>query len=169
VELLSPARELATLLQRYRTDLDNQQRATDQAVADTLSIAVEQAVLVFHLATTLRRNETGLANAGLGKVHKQLRVLHDQMQANLADGELCIRDPVGAAFRDVADVVDVVGWRHSSVFVEEVVAETIEPVVLHRGRMIRQGRVVMGAPNDPEPSCEPATNEPYGGNGEQST
>ena len=148
-ELLSPARELATLLQHHHTELDRQRQAAERAVADALSIAAGQAVLVFHLANILRCQASSLESAGLDTVLKQLWVLHDQMLAGLVHGELSISDPAGAAFGDVAGTVTVVGWRHSIDFPEEVVAETLEPVVLHGGKAIRHGRVVMGAPNEP--------------------
>ena len=170
MELLSPARELATVLQRYRDDMDTQQRAGEQARADALDIAVELAVHVHHLTAISSRTEGAFAAAGLGRVHKQLRVLRDQMLAALAAGHISISDPAGAPYHEVADLVDVVDWRHGPAFAAEVVAETIEPVVLHLGRPARLGRVIMGAPG-PDPA-EPHPSPPSHlgtGNGAQTT
>jgi hypothetical protein len=170
VELLSPARELATLLQRYRDDLDTQRRAGERASADMLAIAVEQAVHVHHLTAMVSRTAAALADAGLSRVHKQLGVLADQMLAALAAGQISIRDPAGAPYHEVADLVHVVGWRHGPAFAAEVVAETIEPVVLHLGYPVRLGRVIMGVPG-PEPAepSPPQPSDPGPGDGAQPT
>ncbi len=61
-----------------------------------------------------------------------------------ADLELLI--PQGLPFDQVADWVDVDGWRHSPEFQEEMVAEVVEPIVMRRGVLVRLGRVIMGAP-----------------------
>lgn len=147
VELLSPASELVAVLQRYRNDLDAERAAVRNAVASTLSIAIEQAVLVFQLAQLLGRNEQVFAKAGLGGVHRQLRIVKDQMLEALTGGDLTVADPSGRSFDDAAEMVHVVGWRHGPEFADEVVAETIEPIVLHAGKVVRQGRVIMGAPS----------------------
>jgi len=147
VELLSPASELVAVLQRYRNDLDAERAAVRKAVASTLSIAIEQAVLAFHLAQVLGRNEEALTEAGLAAVHRQLRIVKDQMLEALTGGGIEVADPLGRSFDDAADMVHVVGWRNGPEFSHEVVAETIEPIVLHEGKVVRQGRVIMGAPS----------------------
>jgi hypothetical protein len=146
-ELLSPASEVAALLQRYRNDLDAN-RATDQAaLADAHAAAADQAVLVFHLAAVLRRDEAAFADAGLTRVHRRLNALRNQMAQAIERTGLAVVDPTGQAFDEVADLVHVIGWRHGPEFAGEVVAETIEPIVRHERELVRPGRVVMGSPD----------------------
>jgi len=146
-ELLSPASEIAALLQRYRNDLDSQRTADQAALADAQGAAADQAVLVFHLAAVLGRDEGAFADAGLTRLHRQLNALRHQMAQAIERTGLRVVDPTGQAFDDVADLVHVIGWRHGPEFAGEVVAETIEPIVRHETELVRPGRVVMGAPD----------------------
>lgn len=146
-ELLSPASEVAALLQRYQNDLA-EQKATDQAaLADAHSAAADQATLVFHLAAVLGRDEAAFADAGLTRVHRRLNALRHQMAQAIERTGLRVVDPTGQAFDEVADLVHVIGWRHGPEFAGEVVAETIEPIVRNDTELVRPGRVVMGAPD----------------------
>lgn len=147
-DLLSPASELAAVLHRYRADVDGERAATREAVARAHAAAAEQAVLVFQLATALDGNEDAFAGAGLDRLHQRLRVLRNQMTRALAGTGVETVDPVGKPFAEVADLVQVVGWRHGPEFGDEVVAETIDPIVMHDEELVRPGRVVMGAPDE---------------------
>lgn len=146
-ELLSPASEVAALLQRYQHDLADQRAADQAALADAHSAAADQAVLVFHLAAVLGRDETAFADAGLTRVHRRLNALRNQMSQAIERTGLRVVDPTGQAFDEVADLVHVIGWRHGPEFAGEVVAETIEPIVRHETELVRPGRVVMGSPD----------------------
>jgi hypothetical protein len=146
-ELLSPASEMAALLQRYQNDLAERRAADQAALADAHSAAADQAVLVFHLAAVLGRDETVFAGAGLTRVHRQLNALRNQMAQAIERSGLRVVDPTGQAFDEVADLVHVIGWRHGPEFAGEVVAETIEPIVCHETELVRPGRVVMGSPD----------------------
>lgn len=146
-ELLSPASELAAVLQRYWLDLDGQRAATRDAVAEAHTAAAEQAVLVFQLSSVLDSNEDTFAGAGLTKLHRQLRVLRNQMTHAMARTGLQVVDPVGLPFAEIADLVQVIGWRHGPEFTDEVVAETVDPIVRHDVELVRPGRVIMGAPD----------------------
>jgi hypothetical protein len=153
-ELVSPASEVAALLQRYHADLA---RARDEIAAASragLESLAEQAVLVVQLAAALERYESLLQQASLGLVHRHLRVLKDQMMSAIAAAGLEIVVPLGRPFDEVADRVHVDGWRHREEFAAEVVAEVVEPIVMSGGALVRAGRVVMGAPASARPDEE---------------
>jgi hypothetical protein len=146
VELRSPASELGAALQRGRRELTAARAAADDAVATARADAAEQAVLVFRLSVVLQRHDQAIADAGLAVAGRTLRVLRDQMLAALERTGLTVVDPAGQPYREVADAVDVAGWRHGPEFTDEVVAETLDPIVRHDSGTIRLGRVIMGAP-----------------------
>ena len=146
-EMLSPASEMATVLQRYWLDLDGQRAANREAVADAHAAAAEQAVLVFQLSALLDDNADTFADAGLDRLHRRLRVLGNQMTQAVASTGLEVIDPAGLPFAEVAEMVQVIGWRHGPEFAHEVVAETVAPIVLHDVELVRPGRVIMGAPD----------------------
>lgn len=155
-ELRSPAAEIAALLQRYRADVDSAQRATDEAKRAGLEALAEQSVFIAQLAAALDRYEADLAQAGLSRAHRHLRVLKDQMLSAVRRHGLEVVMPLGQPYEAVADRVEVDGWRHDTRFAAEVVAEVVEPIVLQAGKVLRQGRVVMGAPpaQDDQPENE---------------
>lgn len=164
MELLSPASELLAVLQRGREDLDAEKESSRQAVAAVLSAAAEQAALVHQLDVVLNRHEAALAEAGLTKVHRQLRIVRRQMAGALDALGLVVVDPLGKPFDETEHLVEVTGWRHGSEFEAEVVAETLAPIVLHHDVPVRHGRVIMGAPStkdstDGSAAAEPDTDE----------
>ena len=150
VELLSPASEVAAILRRRQAALDKAQQAVERIRKQGLMALAEQAVLVIQLAATIERYAPDLAQASLTKVHRSLRIIKDQMLAALADAGLEIEVPTGKPFDEVERWVNVDGWRHHESFSGEVVAEVVEPIVLYQGVLLRQGRVVMGAPPEIE-------------------
>lgn len=158
-DVLSPASELAALLQLHRADLDAAQEEGRQSRADGLARLARQAVLVFQLESALSRYKDQLEGASFGGVHRHLRVLKDQMRDALREAEIEIIDPTGRPFDDVVDKVEVEGWRHGPQFEAEVVAQVAEPLVMHDGALLRPGRVVMGAPEENAPDTGPPSNE----------
>ncbi|QUQ67112.1 nucleotide exchange factor GrpE [Kutzneria sp. CA-103260] len=146
VELLSPAAELAAALQRCRRELTAERAAAADAAAKARADAAEQAVLVHQLAAALDRHDQALADAGLERARKTLRIVHKQMLTALEDSGLSVVDPLGRPFREIADSVEVLAWRHGDEFDGEVVAETLKPIIRHGAEVIRQGEVIMGAP-----------------------
>lgn len=150
VELRSPARELAAVLQRYRRDLEAERAAGRQAVDKVLTIAAAQASLVYRLGVVLEQGADRLSAPGVDDVRKQLSILRNQMRDALDKAGLTVVDPVGRPFDEAESQVEVVGWRHGADFTDEVVAETIEPIVLHDQTVIHHGRVIMGAPQNGE-------------------
>jgi len=107
------------------------------------------AQIVFHLERAVGEAEAPLANSGLGRVHTRLRIVKDQLKSHLAAAGFTWSDPAGKDFEgELAERVEVDGWRHAAEFGREVVAETREPIVLFRGRVVLPGAVVVGAPCD---------------------
>lgn len=145
-DLLSPAQELSAALQGVQKSLQAAREEGRTVVDDVLTAAAAQAALVFQLGVVIARNTDALREAGLGKVTRQLDVVRRQMTRALDQFGLVVDDPAGRSFNDAEAHVDVVDWRSGVEFTDEVVAETIEPIVLHNGSVIRSGRVIMGKP-----------------------
>jgi hypothetical protein len=150
VELLSPAQELAAALQESQKALLAVRAEGTASLERVLGIVATQAALVFRLGVVLAESEDKLREAGLGRVRTQLSIVRRQMVEALDGAGLEIVDPIGAPFDATQEHVDVVDWRHGAEFTDEVVAETIEPIVRHDGVVIRNGRVIMGAPQNGE-------------------
>jgi molecular chaperone GrpE (heat shock protein) len=148
VELRSPARELAAVLQRYQQDIEAERTAGREAVEQVLAIAATQAALLHRLGVVLEQGSDKLREAGVDDVRKQLSIVRNQMLDALAKAGLTVVDPVGKTFDEAEAQVEVVGWRHGTEFTDEVVTETIEPIVLHDETVIHHGRVIMGAPQN---------------------
>jgi hypothetical protein len=146
VEVLSPAAEMAALLQRYRSDIDSARSAGAEAHRELLLALAQQAVYTVQLEAALDRYEPALQNASLAKIHRHLRVLKDQMLAGLMEAGLEIVRLGGRSYDEVADAVRIDGWRHHADYATEQVVEEVEPLVRYEGRPLRTGRVVMGAP-----------------------
>lgn len=141
-----PAAELARVLQWHRSELAAE-RGRAHADADAArAVAADLGVLIARLDAAVSRHDDALRDAGLGRVHRELRILKDQMVEALRLGGITIEDPTGQQFENVADRVDVIGWRHGTEYPAEVVAETTEAIVWYGKAVIRPGQVVMGAP-----------------------
>jgi hypothetical protein len=148
VDILSPAMEMSTMLQRYAADVKKAREDIDAARYEGIGIAARQAVYVVQLAAALEAYEPALKDASLQRVHRHLRIIKDQMLSALSGEGLEIVIPINKPFDDVAELVHVEGWSHSDKFTSEVVAEVLEPVIYYKGSLISMGRVVMGAPPD---------------------
>lgn len=146
LELLSPASELLAALGHGRKRLEAERAAHRQSVAAGLAAAAEQAVLVHELGVLLDRHEQAFAAAGLSREHRQLGIVKRKMETALGALGLKVVDPIGKPFDETQHLVDVADWRHHADFRAEVVAETLEPIVLHDDEIVRLGRVYMGAP-----------------------
>ncbi len=113
-----------------------------------LEALAQQAVFVVQMESALAQYESALAQGTLKRIHRHFRVLKDQMMDALKQAGLEVIVPLGKSFEEAADWVHVQGWRHHKDFPSELVAEVLEPVVIYQGRLIRQGRVIMGAPSE---------------------
>ena len=150
--LASPASEMAAVLQRYRSDLDAAQAEVEAACRRGLEALAQQAVLAVRLEAALALYEPQLAGASMEKAHQHLRILKDQMLAELAAAGV---EPVrleGRSYDEIAELVEVDGWLHRDDIEAEVVLEELEPAVRGGDEVIRIGRVVMGAPAEKHPA-----------------
>jgi hypothetical protein len=146
VDLLAPALEVATLLQKHRAELDLAHQESEEARRAGLEALAEQAVFVIQMSGALERYEQDFIKASLVKAHRHLRVLKDQMLDTLSKAGIEAEIPLLKPFDEVAESVHIEGWRHRQEYTAEVVAEVIEPIIKHKGELVRMGRVVMGAP-----------------------
>jgi hypothetical protein len=172
-DFISPEGELVSLLQRHEQELlRSRERAVDDA-ARVREVIFSLAVFGGRLDQLTAEAEGPMAVRGLFPLHRQLRVLKDQMLQALTDDGIEVRDPTGLPVEQVMDWVDVTGWLHRDEFTEEVVAQTHERAVFHGGAVVRLARVLMGGPrpagDDPGPPNDTATGpdtEPDEGKGE---
>jgi hypothetical protein len=141
-----PSVEIARVLQIHQSALNAERGRARTAVDEALAASFRQAVLVTQLEDALERHRDALDAAGLGKVHRELRIRKDEMLDALRHGGVTAEDPVGRPLAEVADAVEVIGWTHEPRFDAEVVARTQEPIILYRGAVVRLGQVIMGAP-----------------------
>jgi len=141
-ELTSPVGEVVTVLQQYRVDVDAARSAVEDAKRKGRAALAGQAVLAAKLEAALALYEPVMAAAALGKAHRHLRILKDQMLAAMEAEGLEVVHLLGRPYDEVADIAEVDGWLHRPELSTEVVIEELEPAVC----LIRPGRVVMGAP-----------------------
>ncbi|MBO2445704.1 hypothetical protein J4573_01235 [Actinomadura barringtoniae] len=146
IELRSPAMELAQVLQLQQSALNAERGRSRTAVDEALAVAFDQAELVAKLGFSLADRKVALEEAGLAKVHDELRIWKDAMLDALRRGGVTVEDPTGRPHAEVADRIEVSDWDHDARFTAEVVARTEGPIVLHNGAVVRPGRVIMGAP-----------------------
>lgn len=146
-DALHLAGEIASLLDghdRARREQDRQHQAErDRSRRDV----ARQVQLVFQLDRVLSACEARLGEAGLSRIHKQIRVLKDQFVDHLAAMGYRWYDPVGEEFvGDLVEAVEVDDHRCSSEYERETIVETREPIVLFDGAVALNGAVVVGVP-----------------------
>ena len=151
-EIVSPAAEITALLQSRLFDIRSIQGVNDEKHMANLKALAQQAVFIVQLEASLYNYKTKLEEANLSKVYRALRIVKDQMLVALQEAGLEIIVPLNKPFDEVAEYVDVIGWRHHEKFSEEVVVEVLEPMIFSDGVLVRQGRVIMGAPLTQKPS-----------------
>ncbi|MFI0735053.1 hypothetical protein ACH4S9_39645 [Streptomyces sp. NPDC021225] len=145
-DLVSPGRAMAALLQRYWSDLQNESNRAHKETAAARQVLIELAVHVARLDGLLREAAGPLEAAGAESLGRRLHVARKQVLEPLHALDITTQDPNGKPYESVADVVDIAGWRYGPEFTAEVVAETVEPIVLDCGTVVRLGQVIMGAP-----------------------
>ncbi|WP_406355559.1 hypothetical protein [Streptomyces sp. NBC_00658] len=143
---VSPGREMAALLQRYWADLQSERNRVQKESAAARKILTELAVHVARLDGLLGEAAGPLEASGAKSLGRRLHVARKQVLEPLHAMDITTQDPTGKPYESVADEVDIAGWRYGPEFTAEVVAETLEPIVLDRGTVVRLGQVIMGAP-----------------------
>ncbi|GHJ42010.1 hypothetical protein [Streptomyces sp. TS71-3] len=142
----SPDREVARAVQQLRKVLDASRRQTDDQLSAVREVVADLARQAWRLDALLLEAAGPLREAGKGNLHKRLDVVRKEIRDRLADLDIEAEDPTGRPFDAVADVVDVLRWRHEPGFTTEEVAETYEPIVRDGSVVVRYGQVVVGAP-----------------------
>ncbi|MFD5780574.1 hypothetical protein [Streptomyces sp. NPDC126933] len=148
---VSPGREMAALLQRYWSDLQDESNRVQKETAAARKVLTELAVHVARLDGLLREAAGPLEAAGAKSLSRRLQVARKQVLEPLHAMDITTQDPTGKPYESVADVVDITGWRYGPEFTAEVVTETVEPIVLDGGTVVRLGQVIMGAPSSAGP------------------
>lgn len=146
VHLLSPISEMVATLQLCQKNFDKMQKTIENVRYEGFMALAQQAIFVVQLEFVLERSKQKLEQANLSKVYRSLRINKEQMLDALQEAGLKIIIPQGKEFDEIADFVQVVGWKHHADFTKEVVAEVLEPIVFYKNQLLRQGIVVMGAP-----------------------
>lgn len=159
-ELPSPVAEAAEAVRQQARELAALADAEAQTQAEAWRALAEQAVLAVQLGSALQAYEARFVDASLAREHRHFRIVKDQMLAALDAAGLEVVLPTGLPYGTVIDSVEVVGWRHAPEFALEVVAEALDPIVRHRGTLLRPARVIMGAPPQSAPPTSPATSIP---------
>jgi hypothetical protein len=144
-EMGSPAGEIATVLRRYRADLDAAARAGAEGRAQGLRALAEQAVLAVELDKQLE-SPSAASEPAFAAIRDALRALTDRMLVQIEAAGLEIVRLRGSDARSVAELALVDSWRYDDAYETEVVVEELEAAVRHLGAPLRLGRVVMGAP-----------------------
>ena len=145
-DLLSPAMEISAALQHSSQVLLEVQRKANEQQGSALAALAQQAVFVFALSSALERAENSQEEPFEKGGFRSLRIIKDQMLTALNGFGVTIENPLGKAYHEVADNIEILGWRHHSDFATEVVAEVREPIITCAGRLVRPGSVIMGAP-----------------------
>jgi hypothetical protein len=147
-EPVSPAAELAAILQRFRDGLDQAGRAGVESRMRGLRALAEQAVLAVELERLLERQEPDAAGLSPSRARDGLRQLKDRMLAHIAACGLEVVRLRGARAGDVADLVEVACWRYDDVHEIPVVVQELEAAIRLDGVPLRRGRVVVGGRRD---------------------
>ena len=154
-ELLSPAAEVAALLkehaaekQQWEQELAGREQAQDRLLAEVTNLA-------YLLDEAVARFREPLEKKGLKRTYRELRVLKDKLAQMLKEAGYAWHDPLGERFEgDLPELVSVDGWRYGSEYKEERVAQVREPIILRNGIPLKEGSVVIGAPEVKGPTDE---------------
>ena len=148
--LLSPAAEVAGLLkghaaekQQWEDELAGQEKEYDRLLAQVTDLA-------YLLDDAAARFQPTLEEHGMKRMHRELRVLKDKLIQILQEAGYTWRNPLGERFEgDLPELVNVDGWRYGPEYQENCVAQVREPIILKDGVPIKEGSVVVGAPELP--------------------
>lgn len=146
-EFVSLASEIAAMMNRQAQELKRNDAAHTEKLKNTQKATARTVQLIFHLEQALAESEEKLVDAGLGKLFKRFRIIKDQLKDQLTSQGFSWRNPEGEKFSvELADILEVDGWRYSGDYEDEVVVTTREPIVLLANEVILTGAAVIGAP-----------------------
>jgi hypothetical protein len=146
--LLSPAAEVGALLQEHAAEKQQWKREAAEHDKKQNRILAEVTSLAYLLDDAAARFQEPMEASGLKRAYRELRVLKDKLVQTLAEAGCTWRDPLGEPFEgDLPDLVNVDGWRYAPEYTENCVAQVREPIILRNGVPIKEGSVVVGAPD----------------------
>jgi molecular chaperone GrpE (heat shock protein) len=146
-EFISLAAEVAALLNHHAQELCKITETGDQALTKLRQGIARGVQIVFHLERAIVESEKLMAAAELSKALRRFRIIKDQLKDFFTAHGFSWKDPTGEEFmQELAEVVEVDGWRHSAEYTREIIVETREPIVLYQGQTVLVGAVVVGAP-----------------------
>ncbi len=149
--LLSPAAEVAGLLKEHSTEKQRMKGEFAELEKDFDHLLAQITDLAYLFDEAIVRFQPALEEHGLKRMHRELRVLKDQLIQTLQDAGYTWRNPLGEPFDgDLPELVSVDGWRYGPEYQENCVAQVREPIVLKNGSPIKDGSVVVGAPEQPK-------------------
>ena len=145
--LLSPAAEVAALLKEYSAEKQKLKAELAEHEKDFDRLLALITDLAYLFDDAIARSQPTLEEHGLKRMHRELRVLKDKLIQTLQEGGYTWRNPLGERFEgDLPELVNVDGWRYGPEYLENSVAQVREPIILKNGVPIKEGSVVVGAP-----------------------
>jgi len=148
-EFVSLAGEIAALLNRHAKEQREIKEKYSQELLEMKRFCGRVMQIVFHLENALNESEKNLVEKGEVKTFKRFRIIKDQVKDHLTKQGYLWRDPTGEQFtNELAEMVEVDGWRHSKDYDCEVVVEIREPIILFGNELILGGAVIIGAPEE---------------------
>lgn len=139
--------EIAALLNRCAARIaeQNEKQASLHAARRKEVAGIVQ--LVFFLEQALLEVEPKFKEANLGRIHKRLRIVKDQMKEKLSRMGFAWRDPKGEAYTpELAGLTDVDGWKQSDEYEKEIVVDVREPIIFCNDELVLTGAIVVGGP-----------------------
>lgn len=145
--LLSPAAEVAGLLKEHSTEKQRRKEEFAELEKDFDHLLAQITDMAYLLDEAIVRFQPALEEHGLKRMYRELRVLKDKLIQTLQDAGYTWRNPLGEPFDgDLPELVSVDGWRYAPEYQENRVAQVREPIILKNGSPIKEGSVVVGAP-----------------------
>nr|BBH86925.1 hypothetical protein KTC_16760 [Thermosporothrix sp. COM3] len=156
-EMIPPTAAIEQVLHILHSERMAFRQQQEASLSATFDLLAEQAVLLYQLDMLLARYKERFENAPsppeerppFKHIHKSLSILKEQMRDVLTRAGIEIIVPLGKTYADVKNIVEIEHWRHHPDYTEELVIEVQEPIIrMQTGDtvLIRQGRVIMGAP-----------------------
>jgi molecular chaperone GrpE (heat shock protein) len=143
----SPHLEIMTVLQAWYTH----RKVMEKQIAETedrwLDRLAELTVFIYHLEQCLEEYQSCMAEQGLTQAFRHLQMIKNQVVDTIRKTGIVILDPKKCKYAQISDLVNVIDWVYKQEFLEEVVTGVKDPVILYNERVLRLGRVVMGAPD----------------------
>ena len=159
--ILSPAAEVSALLKEHEQEKQQWRKDHEALVKQQDKLVAEITTLAYLLDEAVGRCQPALEQQGLKRVYRELSVLKSKLVQVLQEAGYTWHNPIGEPFEgNLPDLVSVDGWRYGAAFPNNQVAQVREPIILRNNIPIKEGSVVVGAPEtSPEASTDAPTTE----------